>query len=398
MRIAAEENISVTLGAWIDAYTSTSEIEISSLISLTNHYSNVVAVTVGNERLLFKEISETQLITYVQQVQALVDVPVSTAETWDVWLEYPQLADTVDFLMVHLHPYWAGVSAEEAVDWIDQRYNELRSAYPDKPIVIGETGWPTDGDDYGAAHPGEVEQRQFTEAFTAWAGANHMPYFYFEGFDEPWKCDSGPIVECHWGIFTARRDPKSVTNSKIVTNVRVISHTFPAVGDYTVTLTTSNACGYSVYSDTVSVAQSADVELAPDNASLASPGTVLTYTHTLTNTGTTDTFDLLVSPGWGALLTTSPITLAQGATETLQVEVAVPSDAVSDTVDTTVVTVTSRLDSTVFDTAMDTTTVVTTPITEQAGVELAPDHSASAQPGDAGGSPKKLYHLKVCLL
>jgi exo-beta-1,3-glucanase (GH17 family) len=253
VRIAAEKGISITLGAWIDTDTITNELELASLISLTNHYSNVVAATVGNERLLFHEISETQLISYIQQVRQAVDVPVSTAETWDVWLAHPQLADAVDFLLVHIHPYWEGVPVERAVEQVANHYAQLQAAYPGKPIVIGETGWPTSGDDYGAAHPGEAEQQQFVEAFTAWARANNVSYFYFDAFDEAWKCDPGPAVECHWGLYTTGRQPKPVVATRAITTVSVITHTFSAPGNYNVTLVVNNRCGQDVYSDTIFV-------------------------------------------------------------------------------------------------------------------------------------------------
>ena len=38
-----------------------------------------------------------------------VRVPVTTAEVWDVWLDHPELASAVDYLAVHILPYWEGM-------------------------------------------------------------------------------------------------------------------------------------------------------------------------------------------------------------------------------------------------------------------------------------------------
>jgi YVTN family beta-propeller protein len=477
VRIAAEKGISVTLGAWIGVYTSTNELEIASVISLTNHYSNVVAITVGNEQLLSHEISEAQLISYIQQVQRDVNIPVSTAETWDVWLAHPQLADAVDFLLVHIHPYWEGVPVEESVDRVAYRYAQLQAAYPDKPIIIGETGWPTGGDDYGAAHPGETEQQQFVEEFIAWAEANDVSYFYFDAFDEAWKCTPGPAVECHWGLYTTERQPKPAVVPGTITTIPIVIHPFAVPGDYTITLTVSNMCGRDVYSTEIAVhdvnrppvlelirnksvdegetlvftATATDTDVPtntltfsleagapsgasidgdtgeftwtptevqgpgvhsvtvrvtddgtpplttaetiaitvtevnvapvlafePDRASHADRGSIVTYTHTLTNTGNApDVFDLThySSQGWPVQYNT-PVSVGAYQAATVVVSITVPADVLSGAVDSTIITATSQADGNVQASVADTTTV------NAPGVTLAPDQSSSVAPG-----------------
>lgn len=380
VRLAAEKGISVTLGAWIDADPATNELELASLVSQTSHYSNVVAAVVGNERLLFHEISETQLITYIQQVQQAVDVPVSTAETWDVWLDHPQLAAVVDYLLVHIHPYWGGAPVDESVALVAQLYAQVQAAYPDKPIVIGETGWPTDGDIFGAAHPGEAAQQQFIETFTAWAAANNVSYFYFDFADETWKCNPGPAVECHWGLFTTARQPKQAVATNVITTVPSATYTFPRFGSYTVTLTISNSCGSSAYSETIVVASSPGVELAPNYTGSANPGSAVTHTHTLTNTGNyTDVFDLDIasSQDWPVtLLTTSPITLAQNATATVQIHTIIPAGVISGAINKTVVTAASQSNNDIQAAVTDTIVINRLP-----GLEFTPDNNAAIPSG-----------------
>jgi exo-beta-1,3-glucanase (GH17 family) len=39
-------------------------------------------------------------------VKSRVKQPVTYADVWEFWLRNPQLADEVDFITVHLLPYW----------------------------------------------------------------------------------------------------------------------------------------------------------------------------------------------------------------------------------------------------------------------------------------------------
>jgi exo-beta-1,3-glucanase (GH17 family) len=108
-------------------------------------------VIAGNETQLRGGLEADELYGYLDRLRAALVVPVSTAEPWHVWLRQPTLADHVDFITVHLLPYWEGVPVEEAVDYALQRYAEVRQRFPGKPVVIGEIGWPSHGDRRAAA-------------------------------------------------------------------------------------------------------------------------------------------------------------------------------------------------------------------------------------------------------
>lgn len=102
-----------------------------------------------------------------------------------------------------------------------------------------------------------------------------------------------------------------------------------------------------------------DVTLSPGTATNAMPGEVVTYTHTLLNSGSlTDTYNLSYesSEGWTAVLA-SPVTLGPGEETTITIAISVPTDAITGTVDTLTVTATSQADSDVSATATNTTTV-----------------------------------------
>ena len=108
-RLAAPYNLKVTLGAWLDRKTDADEAEVQRLIDTANANPDVNRVLVGNEVLLRDDLTTGQLIAYINQVKAGVHVPVSTAEPWHVWLKHPELAAAVDYITIHLLPYWEGV-------------------------------------------------------------------------------------------------------------------------------------------------------------------------------------------------------------------------------------------------------------------------------------------------
>jgi hypothetical protein len=99
--------------------------------------------------------------------------------------------------------------------------------------------------------------------------------------------------------------------------------------------------------------------LTRDRTRNARPGVAITYHHVLNNVGTvTDTYDLSISPGWGTLLTSSPITVSPQSPAAVQLRVSVPEDAAIGASQRITLTATSRADPSVTDSVVDTTQVV----------------------------------------
>ena len=124
-KLAQKHQIKVALGAWIDARFAHNATEIERAIRLARRHDNVIRLIVGNEVILRGDIPLADLTAYLDKVRAAVKQPVSTAEPWHVWLRHPELAEHVDYLAVHMLPYWEGIPAEDSIQYIDDKVAEL---------------------------------------------------------------------------------------------------------------------------------------------------------------------------------------------------------------------------------------------------------------------------------
>jgi exo-beta-1,3-glucanase (GH17 family) len=164
--------------------------------------SAVRAIVVGNEVLQNKDLSEEQLRSDIRQVRAKLGraVPVTIADTYTEWLQHRDLANDVDFITVHIYPFWQGISIDSAIRFLDQAYTQVQKTFPNKQIVIGETGWPSAGPPYKAAVPSAANQARYLREFINWAQAKGVQYFYFDAFDEGWKIHEEG-VGTNWGLY-----------------------------------------------------------------------------------------------------------------------------------------------------------------------------------------------------
>jgi exo-beta-1,3-glucanase (GH17 family) len=196
-------------------------LEVEAGIRLANEYPDIVlAVCVGNETQVEWSTHRSPLdilVGYVRTVRAATKVPVTVADDYNFWNkpESHTLAPELDFIVLHAHPMWNGVLADDALEWTRKTYGAIQAEHPNRLVVYGETGWATQKHDEGEqarlikGRPGEEEQAAFFDAVTGWAEGERVALFFFEAFDENWKGGEHPDeVEKHWGLFRADRTPK----------------------------------------------------------------------------------------------------------------------------------------------------------------------------------------------
>lgn len=209
--LAASAGMTVTLGIWIGADKAANEAEVERGIAIARANRNVTRVIVGNEVLVRKELELAELTAYIDRVrQALTHrrIPVSTAETWDIWLANPELGRHVDYVAAHILPYWEGIHLNHAVDHVAARHADLQAAFPRLPVAIAEAGWPSTGRARKDAVASAANQGIFLRRFLARAHEARWDYTLMEAFDQPWKAGTEGAVGAYWGIWDAERDAK----------------------------------------------------------------------------------------------------------------------------------------------------------------------------------------------
>ncbi|MFN4283397.1 MAG: glycoside hydrolase family 17 [Alphaproteobacteria bacterium] len=216
-RIAQKYGLKVLLGIWIGRPSPTdptaNEREISVAIQLANDPAlagAIQAIIVGNEVLLRREFTDAQMAGWIGQVRGKVPVPVTYADVWEFWLQYPKMADAVDYITVHILPFWEDhpIAVDGAIAHLGDTLAKMRAAFPGKTLFIGETGWPSAGRMREGAAPGPFNQARYIREFVLAMDKESIGYNVIEAFDQPWKRAQEGTVGGNWGIFDVQRQQK----------------------------------------------------------------------------------------------------------------------------------------------------------------------------------------------
>ncbi|WP_205300164.1 hypothetical protein [Pantoea sp. Tr-811] len=216
--LARKHGLKVMLGAWVNANPADTDKEVKALIASANANPDVVsAVIVGNETLLRKEVTGERLAGLIEQVKGQVKVPVTYADVWEFWLQHPQIAPAVDFLTIHLLPYWEDDprGIDDALAHVAEVRRVFGTRFAPKDIFIGETGWPSEGRQRETAIPSRANEARFIRGFVALAEANGWHYNLIEAFDQPWKRANEGAVGGYWGLYDANRQDKGVLEGPV---------------------------------------------------------------------------------------------------------------------------------------------------------------------------------------
>lgn len=202
--IALSLDMSVTLGVWISRDDARNLRELATAVALCNRLPNITRLIIGNEALYRGDVTVERLIALIELARQQVKIPVSASEIWVQWLETPTLADHTDFIAAHVLPFWEAVSEVQVGVFVTDHAMELRRAFPGKPVIVTEVGWPSR---YGAARrsSGSAALQSICLRQQTAALENHgFQYFVIEAFDQPWKTEEG-VSGAHWGVFSADR-------------------------------------------------------------------------------------------------------------------------------------------------------------------------------------------------
>jgi len=210
--LAAKVGLKVIQGIWLGSDRLKNAAQVSTVIGLTKQYPDVIsAVVVGNEVLLRGEMTASDLVATIRAVKSQVTVPVTYADVWEFWLRNREIYDAVDFITIHILPYWEDfpIRAKYAAAHVDSIRKRLAVAFPGKEILIGETGWPSEGRMRAGALPSRTNQARVVSEILAMAKLENFRVNLIEAYDQPWKRKLEGTVGGYWGLLdSVQRAPK----------------------------------------------------------------------------------------------------------------------------------------------------------------------------------------------
>jgi exo-beta-1,3-glucanase (GH17 family) len=219
--IAARHGLAVIQGIWLGGDPALAERDLTTAVALAKRYPQVIrSLVVGNEVLLRGEMSATDLAATIRRVKAQVSVPVTYADVWEFWLRYREIHNAVDFVTIHILPYWEDfpIAAREAAAHVEAIRRKVIAELPGKEILIGETGWPSAGRMRAGALPSPVNQARVMHEVLTVAKRENYRVNLIEAFDQPWKRQLEGTVGGHWGLFDARTRAPKFTWGEAVSN------------------------------------------------------------------------------------------------------------------------------------------------------------------------------------
>lgn len=201
--IAKKHGMKTLVGAWLSDNMEDNEKEIEGLISLAKS-GHVDVAAVGNEVLYRNELTLEQLLGYMKRVKEALsglDIPVGYVDAYYEFSRHPELVENSDVILANLYPFWEGCPIEYSLGHMQAMYGQVVDAAKGKPIIITETGWPSEGGSFKASFAGNEEAMKYFIDTIRWTNENQIPIFYFSSFDESWKTGDEGNVGAYWGLW-----------------------------------------------------------------------------------------------------------------------------------------------------------------------------------------------------
>ncbi|MGA7035513.1 MAG: beta-(1-6) glucans synthase [Pseudolabrys sp.] len=219
--IAAKHGLKVMQGLWLSSSLEKSHYQIETAVALANKYPGTIrSVVVGNEVLLRGDMTATDLANTIRAIKARVHVPVTYADVWEFWLRNRDVANAVDFITIHILPYWEDfpIRAGVALSHIESIRRQVVAAFSGKEVLIGEVGWPSAGRMREGALPSPVNQTRVVQDVLALSKREKFNVNIIEAFDQPWKRALEGTVGGHWGLFDAATRAPKFAGAQAVSN------------------------------------------------------------------------------------------------------------------------------------------------------------------------------------
>lgn len=207
----AKSKVKLLLGVYIHDRKDYTDIDYNAYTKIPLQTSSsqsiddraIIGALVGNENVA--QLGEVKRV--IRQIKAdAPNIPVSTSQENATWLKADdELVSLVDFIAANIYPFWcwysnsAGgapapgtncssstpIEPDAAFNSFVKQFNELQKKYPNKQIVVTETGYPTN---YGKnASLGSDKARsyacQYLQKVSSWARDNKQIVFIYDMFN-----------------------------------------------------------------------------------------------------------------------------------------------------------------------------------------------------------------------
>lgn len=200
---AKKQGLKTLVGAWLSDDKDDNEKEIEGLISLAKA-GHVDVAAVGNEVLYRNDLTLEELLGYIKRVKEALSglgIPVGYVDAYYEFSRHPEIVEHTDVLLANLYPFWEGCPIEYALGHMQAMYGQVVDAAQGKPIIITETGWPSEGGSFKGAVAGDIAAMKYFIDTVNWTKENEIPIFYFSSFDESWKTGDEGDVGAYWGLW-----------------------------------------------------------------------------------------------------------------------------------------------------------------------------------------------------
>ncbi|MBT8118219.1 MAG: glycosyl hydrolase [Gammaproteobacteria bacterium] len=200
-RIAKQMGLKTMVGVSLGSDLEKNEIEFNNAVEVARA-GHVDILAVGNEVLLRGDLSEADLIEYINRArQAVPHVTVSYVDAYFLFEDHPAVADACDVLLVNCYPFWEDCPVDYSLLYMKEMYRRAVNAAKGKKVIISETGWPSEGAVKGATVPSYDNAIRYFINTYQWADEEGIEIFYFSSFDEAWKTGDEGDVGAYWGLW-----------------------------------------------------------------------------------------------------------------------------------------------------------------------------------------------------
>jgi len=213
---AKNHGLKLLVGVWATDANHFSAEKAALLAAINAHGTSwIAAVSVGSEDLYRKDIGASGLAGQIYDVRGMVHqfnsgIKVGHTDTWTAWVDNAnnEVITASDMVIMDGYPYWQGASINNAktvfFQSLDATKSHVNSVKPGVPVWVGETGWSSVGDNYGAAVPNRPNALKYWKA-VACTVFKQADTFWFTAFDAP---TASPKVEQGFGVAYATSDRK----------------------------------------------------------------------------------------------------------------------------------------------------------------------------------------------